>query len=58
MKYEAGLTSFRKAVQLANPDLNNEEVDELIKEIKAEKLDRVSEVKDVFKNTKDENLDE
>lgn len=54
LKYEAGLTSFRRAVQEANPDLSSEEVDELIKEIEQEKQDKVVVAKELFKEPKEE----
>ena len=58
LKLEAGLTSFKRAVQEANPDLNAEEVDLLLEEILAEKKDRMDKAQDVFNNTPDENLEE
>ena len=58
MKYEAGLTSFRRAVQEANVDLSSEEVDELLLEIAKEKEDRMVKAQETFNNKVDDNLEE
>lgn len=58
LKYEAGLTSFRKAVQLANPELNTEDIEELILEIKAERTERTAIVSESLNNKVDEDLEE
>jgi len=50
MKYEAGLTSFKRAIQEANPDLNSEEVDELMEEIEKEKDERMLKAQASFGN--------
>jgi len=58
MKYEAGLTSFRRAVQEANPNLNTEEVAELIAEIEAEKEDRAAKAASIFNAPVEEEAEE
>ena len=54
LKLEAGLTSFKRAVQEANPDLNSEEIDLLLEEILAEKEERMKVAQEAFNNTPDE----
>lgn len=54
LKFEKGLTSFRRAVSEANSDLNNEELEELIAEMNAEKEERMLSANNNFNNTKDD----
>jgi len=58
LKLEAGLTSFKRAVQEANSDLNAEEVELLLEEILAEKEDRMLKAQEALVNTPDEDLEE
>lgn len=58
LKLEAGLTSFKRAVQEANPDLNSDEVDLLLEEIMAEKEDRMLKAQETLDNTQDEDYEE
>lgn len=48
MKYEAGLTSFKRALHEANPDLTIEEIEELILEIEKEKDAKMLKAKESF----------
>ena len=58
LKHEKGLTSYRRAVQEANPDLNEEEVDELMEEMKLEKAERMLSATTSFSNIEDEEVEE
>lgn len=54
MKYEAGLTSFRRALAEANPDLSSLEIDELIAEIESEKKTKLEKAGSLFNQAEEE----